>query len=523
MRRAARVMLLRWQTASRGALARIEVLTLFPILALAAHLFGGAEAVLAASLVLPALLVVQNLQVDMPGGSGVLRGRGAVRPDRQTLTAMLDRIAAMPGMDTACLVLEIDDWNDLTPRWGEEAAQDVRDACLYRLRSALRGDDLVADLSDGRFGVVLHPIAAARLEVRNGIADRLRAAIGAPLGLGATTLRLTACMGHAGLTRPDGAGTLGHAIAALQEAQGAGPGSVRAYVTRARDQLAQADPLAEEVPGALASGAIEAWFQPQLDAASGALTGLEALARWRHPTLGLLGPGRFLAAVEAAGAMTSLGTVIRRQALAVLPACAARGAGDITVSVNACTAELRNPAFAAEVAWDIDATDMAPHRLIVEVLETVAAETADDTIMATLAELRRQGIGLDLDDFGVGQASLLSIRRFGVQRIKIDRAFVLGIDSDPEQRAMVGGILSLAREMGLATLAEGVETPEEMAALRSMGCDYLQGYAIAKPMAPDDLVRWVARHVSASPETGDPGRSRPAAPGRVRPIDIGAG
>jgi EAL domain-containing protein (putative c-di-GMP-specific phosphodiesterase class I) len=114
----------------------------------------------------------------------------------------------------------------------------------------------------------------------------------------------------------------------------------------------------------------------------------------------------------------------------------------------------------------------------------------DDTIMATLAALRSQGIALDLDDFGVGQASLLSIRRFGVARIKIDRSFVTGIDRDPEQQAMVGGIVSLGRTMGLEALAEGVETPEE-AALTQLGCSHVQGFGIAKPMPLSDTLAWL--------------------------------
>jgi EAL domain-containing protein (putative c-di-GMP-specific phosphodiesterase class I) len=144
------------------------------------------------------------------------------------------------------------------------------------------------------------------------------------------------------------------------------------------------------------------------------------------------------------------------------------------------------------VAWDLDAAGIEPGRLIIEVLESVAADARDDAIMATLAALRSQGISLDLDDFGVGQASLLSIRRFGVRRIKIDRSFVIGIDRRPEQQAMVGGIVSLGRSMGLEALAEGVETPEEEAALTRAGLQpIMQGFGIGKPMPIDDTFAWL--------------------------------
>jgi EAL domain-containing protein (putative c-di-GMP-specific phosphodiesterase class I) len=233
--------------------------------------------------------------------------------------------------------------------------------------------------------------------------------------------------------------------------------------------------LTEEVPSALLSGAITAWFQPQIEVQTGEVAGFEALARWNHPSLGVLGPGQFLGAVENAGPVRRLGKAdqARRAGCTARVGCSRSPAR--TVSVNASDAELRNPSYAEDVAWDLDAIGMPPERLIVEVLESVAADARDDTIMATLAALRSQGIALDLDDFGVGQASLLSIRRFGVARIKIDRSFVTGIDRDPEQQAMVGGIVSLGRTMGLGALAEGVETPEEEAALTQLGCSLRAG------------------------------------------------
>ena len=151
-----------------------------------------------------------------------------------------------------------------------------------------------------------------------------------------------------------------------------------------------------------------------------------------------------------------------------------------------------------------------PERLIVEVLESVAADARDDAVMATLAALRSQGIGLDLDDFGVGQASLLSIRRFGVSRIKIDRSFVIGIDRDAEQQAMVGGIVSLGRKMGLDALAEGVETPEEQATLVELGCTYVQGFGLARPMALSDTFAWLETQGAGMPRTEAGRHLRPA-------------
>jgi diguanylate cyclase (GGDEF)-like protein len=506
MRGAARETLERWQDLSRRLLERVEVLTLFPILVLGAQATGRTSLVLAAAMVLPSLLVLQNFgrRARADGVAAMGFTPTSARPaDRTTLLAMLDRIACMQGMETACFVLEIDDWPKVERRLGSETARDVLCECDRRLRTSLRGDDLVADLGGATFGIVLHPIAAARLGIRDAIADRMRAGLAAPFRIGDTTLRLTASVGHAalgGAAGRDAEATLAGATHALREAQFAGPGSVRSHVPggTCRPRMRQSH-LSEDVPDALASHAIDAWFQPQIDARSGQVTGFEALARWAHPVHGLLTPDRFLKAVEHAGRMEELGASIRQQAMQALNAWDHAGYRGLTVSINAGDTELRSPDFAEHVAWDLDAAGIEPGRLIIEVLESVAADARDDSILATLSALRSQGIGLDLDDFGVGQASLMAIRRFGVRRIKIDRSFVIGIDEDAEQRAMVGGIVSLGRSMGLEALAEGVETPEQEAALRGLGCSVMQGFGIGKPMPLDDTFAWLETRGAMGP------------------------
>jgi EAL domain-containing protein (putative c-di-GMP-specific phosphodiesterase class I)/GGDEF domain-containing protein len=488
----------------RRALTRTEVLALFPLLAFSAHALGGPDAVLAAAVLLPALLVLAH--AGLPATAQIREALPEQRPGRGTMAMMLDRIAGMPDADSACVMLAIDDWAELETRAGQDAARGIADRCADRLRGALRHEDLLADLGEGRFGVVLSPIPDARLGLREALADRLRAAIAEPFALDGATIRLTASAGHAALTREGreldggadrpGEATLAGAEAALEEARTAGPDAVRAFAPWPRDMAicrsTDPSPPAEEVADALASGEILPWFQPQVDAATGAVTGFEALARWQHPELGLLAPNRFLDAVAEAGRIEALGHAMRRGALEALARWDAAGAPGLTVSVNAAVEELRSPTFAEQVAWDLDLHDTAPERLIVEVLETVAASTQDDSIVTTLAAMRGQGIGIDLDDFGVGQASLLSIRRFGVRRIKIDRSFVLGVDVDDGQRSMVGAIVSLAREMGLSTLAEGVETDSQREALRDLGCAYLQGFAIGRPMPLSDTLDWLA-------------------------------
>jgi EAL domain-containing protein (putative c-di-GMP-specific phosphodiesterase class I)/GGDEF domain-containing protein len=498
MGKAMRERLARWQRRLRTSLSRTEILALFPIISLLSYQLGGPEAVLLTAMILPSLLVLLNLGASTTGALPRSEPADPPRGDRagrDTMCAMLDRIARMDGMDSACFLLSIDDWDTLAGRWGRQGAEEILGRCATRLRGALRRDDLLADLGAGNFGVVLHPVPSARLAIRDGIVERLRATLAEPLLIDGVPVRFTASAGHAAL-RPvgsDPAGeTLAGAAAALEEAHVAGPNTVRAFVPGLTSARRGGAPLAEEVSGALTGGAIRPWFQPQTDPRTGRVTGFEALARWEHPTLGLLAPDRFLDAVADAGRMEALGAAMRQQALTALTEWDRAGAAGITISVNASTTELRSPSFAEQVAWDLDRMDVAPDRFIVEVLETVAASGRDDSVIATLAALRQQGIGLDLDDFGIGQASLLSIRRFGIGRIKIDRSFVMGVDADPEQQALVGAIVSMAREMGLETLAEGVETPEERDTLAEMGCGYLQGFLIGKPMPFHETLPWLA-------------------------------
>ncbi|MBY6202056.1 GGDEF domain-containing phosphodiesterase [Maritalea mobilis] len=503
----------RAQRILRRALSRLDVLAIFPLLILVAHEIGDASLLLATSLLLPALLALQSISLGHAGATWdpPTRPHDSARlPGRQAVLDLLERTARMPHHESACILLEIDDWRDIADRWGAETSADIALHCLDRLRSVLRHDDVIAKLGDARFAIALAPVPAARLGIRDGIVSRLRAAIAEPMAIDGTSIRITASVGHAALLRdtadPAGA-TMDAAEAALADAHGAGVNSVRAFapgMLRARRARAR---LTDEVEGALASGDIRAWFQPQVRARTDAITGFEALARWHHPRLGVLGPADFLGAIVDAGQMQALGQKMLRDALAALQDWDLAGLNVPTVSVNFSAAELRDPSLAERIRWDLDRFDLRPDRLVVEILETVAAQSTDDVVIATLSSLGSEGVRLDLDDFGIGQASLAAVRRFGVSRFKIDRSFVIGIDHDPEQQSMVAAILAMARELGVDALAEGVETAEERVKLVEMGCTHLQGFAIARPMPRENVIDWIIAHNAAL--ACGPGRSDP--------------
>lgn len=481
------------------ALARVWVVALFPIVGLASVWFGWWPGLAATSVAFPGLMA---LRLIVARRKAVMASHEAIAPtDRRTerdrLIGALQEIGLQGDQDSACILIQIDDWDGLMGRWGHDAAEDVAERAMERMAAALRRDDMVVRLGDARFGVVLHPQRAVRLGTRIAICDRLRACVAEPIVMGGLTLRLTASGGHAGL-RHDGSGgaeaTALAAEAALADALHNGPDAVRAYAPALGLRRRQRSDLAAEVETALSADEFRAWFQPHIATESGVISGFEVLARWQHPERGLLLPADFLPAVQDAGRMDQLGQRVLQQAIAALRRWDQEGLRVPSISVNLSTAELRNPALADHIAWEIDKQGLRPGRLSLDIPEAVASQPEDDTIASNIAALRAHGVGVDLSDFGVSQAALGAIRRFGVTRIKIHPSIISDLDTDPDQHSMIAAILSMARHLGLETLAVGVETAEVQAALSRLGCDHLQGRLIAQAMPLDRTVAWATQH-----------------------------
>ena len=272
------------------------------------------------------------------------------------------------------------------------------------------------------------------------------------------------------------------------------PGTIRHFSRDLKDRLSRDAELTRSVDQALSSGEIRAWFQPQVCTDTAQIIGFEALARWHHPTFGTLSPGQFLDAVANAGRLPCLGEVMLQNALVALTNWDDKGLNIPSVSVNFSSEELRDPDLASKVKWEVDRHEVDPERVCVEILESVAALSQDDVILRNIDQFAAHGFQLDLDDFGTGQASIQNIRRFRVNRIKIDRSFVTSIHTDPQQQATVSAILALAQHLKVHTLAEGVETSGEYSILAQLGCGAVQGYGVARPMPFEETFGWIDGH-----------------------------
>lgn len=478
---------------------RPELLVFLPAVTLGGFWLGGERVLLLLALGLPLLFAITGPaltgEADAPaedeGGSTIGRA-----------IAVMDRIlplVAETGRNTACLMVQFDNHDTLLDRHGRSAEAEVLARTTDRIRGALRMGDLVVHLQGGVIAIVLAPVRRLDLETLVQMCARLQEAITAPISLGGAQVYVTASIGFCIGGRspePTGRSLLDAAQMAADEALRHGPGGIRAWSADMAQRCAARDALRDDLESALDSGQIRPHFQPQISTDTGEISGFEALARWHHPDRGVLAPAEFLPGIEGSDLTERLGEVMLFQSLTALVGWDKAGLRVPSVSVNFSASELRNPRLPERIKWELDRFDLKPDRLTIEILETVVASADNDMIVSNIAQLAALGCGIDLDDFGTGHASISTIRRFTVRRLKIDRSFVTRVDQDREQQRMISAIVSLAERLGLQTLAEGVETTGEHAMLSQLGCGHVQGFGLARPMPLDEATPWIGRHMN---------------------------
>jgi len=489
--------------AYRGVLAfahrlrQPEALALLPAAMLAAFWTLGEGALVLAALVLPAVMVLADRWLAWGGRSGA----GAVPVKQMALTRILDahvQSAMRAGRTTICYVLRLDDADTLAARLGKEGMAQALQLISDRLGGALRDGDLVARYGANDFVVLLKPVLRADLESALQIAARMQAAAEAPLSIAARTVHVTLSAGFCLASRapaPGGLALLDAAGLALADAQRNGAGTIRAFTAgMLAPQIPQPD-LAVALELALERREISAHFQPQISTDTGQITGFEALVRWQRPDGTLVAPADFLPALFSAGLSGRLSEVMLTQSLSALRDWDRAGMMVPMVSVNFSREELSDPQLIDRLKWELDRYNLSPDRLTAEVHESLAADAGDDegsdVVLRNIAALAAMGCGIDLDDFGTGQAPISGIRKLAIKRIKIDRNFVKGVDHDPNQQKLVSAILTMAETLGIDALAEGVETRAEHAMLAQLGCRHVQGFGIGSPMPAQAVSAWV--------------------------------
>ncbi|MEU7796027.1 EAL domain-containing protein [Micromonospora tulbaghiae] len=390
---------------------------------------------------------------------------------------------------TALVLIDLNHFKEVNDTLGHGAGDRVLIQVAERLRDAARPDDLVARLGGDEFAVLLRGLPAPAVAAHR--AEALLAALHDPLDLDGMRISVEASGGIAVAPATGGmAELLRRADVAMYQAKRAGQRVATYAPARDTADLSRLT-LGGELPRAVADHEFTVNFQPIVDLAGGEVIGAEALARWHHPTHGLIDPLRFLEAVERSGLLPAFAEAILDQAL--IAAGSWRDAGfDLPVSVNVSPRSLLDARFPGAVLARLRAHDLPPDRLVLELTETLTLSQLD-VVDRVLSRLRDSGVRLALDDFGTGYSSLSLLSRIPVHELKIDRSFVGAMETAPEAAAVIRSTLDLGRSLDLTVVAEGVESEPQRRALWELGCAAGQGHLFARPLPAAALLAALQR------------------------------
>ncbi len=471
-----------------------------PLTIMVAYWLGGTTLMVMVTSIIPAASVILFTIVEhrTPAAreQDAATGLGLVESAENWLETRL-LMPEVPRSSVALMAVTIDDLDALEDRVGTALHESLMNDLAQRLQGLIRRDDLISRGRRADFLLCLADLKPPETENLLHLAQRLQATLEDPFEHGSVRVYCTMSIGivrSGQLSAPTPLQMIRAAESANASAADAGPASIRLHQSSA-GKLPDSDAdLAASVAQALENGEIVAWYQPQVSTHSGEISGFEALARWEHPSRGLVSPATFLTIVERAGLSQRLAEVVLSHALSALRAWDRAGLNVPSVAVNFSSEELRNPRLSEYMTWEFDRHNVTPDRLGIEVLENVIAQSHDDIVARNLRMLANLGCRIDLDDFGTGYTSILNIRRFSVSRIKIDRSLISRVDVDRDQNDLVAALLAMSERLKVETLGEGVETQAEHAKLAQLGCDHVQGFSIARPMPLGDTITWVTDH-----------------------------
>ena len=495
---------------SRSGLSRLKrrlllvfsgppVLAFIPAISLATYWFGGEGALIVLAGLLPVIYLTGMELRDRVGATSGSLDTILNRSDFEEHLAHIYDAAPEQRHQAALFILAIEDIDKLADRHGHAIAESAVARISERLCSVLRDQDRLGQLGEARFAICTDPVRHLDLEMCIQLAARMQNAVEDPIPIDGVTIYTTASIGFCQRARAPGhfvTDWMDAAATALRDALQHGPAAMRAYSTQMRSARLTREELREDISLALEEGQITPWFQPQISTETGEITGFEALARWTHPTRGLITPKDFLPAAEDAGKLGRLAEVMMYHAFGALRSWDDADVHIPQIGINFTALDLSNPRLIEKIEWELDRFGLEPGRLAIEILETVVAAAPDDVVLRNVRALGQLGCRIDLDDFGTGYASIGAIRRFSVSRIKTDRSFIARADRDPEQQRLISAILTMAEQLQVETLAEGVETVGENALLAQLGCHHVQGFGIGRPMPFDQTLAWIHKHTA---------------------------
>ncbi|MGY4283204.1 diguanylate cyclase (GGDEF)-like protein [Bradyrhizobium sp. LM2.7] len=418
-------------------------------------------------------------------------------PNRVLLRERMEHAIAVTrngGLDLAVLMLDLDRFKEVNDTLGHPAGDSLLRAVAARLCECTTETALIARLGGDEFAVIDY-VTNPAVEAAT-LAEKIRKALCEPFDLGDHRVTVGTSIGIAIAPRDgnDSDVIMKSADLALYSAKSGGRGAFRFFEPELDEIMHARRNLERDMRDALAGHQFELYYQPFVDAATGKTTGFEALLRWHHPQRGLVMPGEFIPLAEETGLIVPLGEWVLRTACAE----AAKWPVDLSIAINLSPAQFRSKELVPVIVGALASSGVAPHRLELEVTETVIMHDSE-AVFAALGQLRQLGVRIALDDFGTGYSSLSFLQRFPFDKIKIDRSFVSELTSaKAEARHLARAVVRFAVSLSKTTTAEGVETKEQLDILREEGCAETQGYYFSRPVPASSIAKMLSRDAGAA-------------------------
>ncbi len=387
----------------------------------------------------------------------------------------------------AVLFLDLDDFKTINDTLGHGAGDELLVAVARRLRATVRSEDTVARLGGDEFGVLLNGLDG--LDDAHRSARRILDALQPPFAVGGAEMRIGTSIGLAPVAaRSTTSQLLREADMALYDAKEHGKNQFRVFSWTMQRDARDRFELQRELREAIDREELLIYYQPIVDLPSGRVAGFEALARWNHSTRGVILPDRFIPLAEELGVIHALGLVVLRAACTQLAAWDATfpDAPDWYIAVNVAVQQFDSPDLLADVTQALGESSVDPSRIVLEVTEGSVMEDPEH-VLNVLQQLRELGVRVALDDFGTGYSALQYLRRFPLDVLKIDKSFVGDLELDTTSATLLHAMLELGHSLGLRTVVEGVESHVQLEAVRTLGCDLVQGYLLATPGPARDI------------------------------------
>jgi two-component system sensor kinase len=397
-------------------------------------------------------------------------------------------LRARDARPLAVAFLDLDAFKATNDTLGHHGGDLLLQGVASRLRDCVRPGDTLARFGGDEFALLLEDASASAAA---SVANRILAALDRPFELLGREVYARASIGLAVAHPSDTAETLlSAADTAMYVAKARGSSRYELFEAHMRSAARERATLRGDLEGALDRDELVVHYQPVVAIGDGSVVGVEALTRWRHPTRGLLGPDAFIELAEESGLIVRLGRWVLRAACEQAAQWRRQLGRPLVVAVNVSARQFQGAGLVEDVARVLSDTGLDPSSLVLEITESATVPDAEHMI-ERLDELKALGVGLAIDDFGTGYSSLSYLRRFPVDQLKIDRAFVSGICTSVEDRSIVAAVVDLAHALGLLVVAEGVETVDQLEQLSQLGCDLAQGYNWLRPTDSQNLRGWL--------------------------------